>query len=296
MNANTAGKQFLRQMVNAPGVSGILILLARNRWVLPHALRLRLKAQLGVRQALVSAPLPDGAVVKLWHDSSSSDVTTRIYWDGFAGYENGTPQFFFDRCRNARVVLDIGANVGYYSILAALANPDAEVVAFEPVPQLYDRLARNIELNQLTSRITALKLAVGDRSALVPLYVPNNGVLCESSILAEFRPDSTQLQAEATTIDGFLEDRGINSVDVIKIDVEGAEHLVFQGMLKTLERMHPDLICEVLPGRFRFETEGQLGKLGYKFAWIRDGKLVPMQNLRPDTQYRYPNFYFSIHL
>jgi FkbM family methyltransferase len=193
-------------MVDAPGVSDILVLLARNRWVLPHALRLRLKAQLRVRQAIVSAPLPDGFLVKLWHDSLSSDVSTKIYWDGFAGYESGTPHFFLDRCRSARVGLDIGANVGYYSILAALANPDAEVVAFEPVPQLYDRLVRNIELNQLTSRITALKLAVGYRTGLVPLYVPNNGVLCESSILAEFRPDSTQLQAEATTIDGFLEE------------------------------------------------------------------------------------------
>jgi len=72
MNANTLGKQFLRQMVGAPGVSDILVLLARNRWVMPHALRLRLKAQLRVREAIVSAPLPDGALVKLWHDSWDS--------------------------------------------------------------------------------------------------------------------------------------------------------------------------------------------------------------------------------
>jgi FkbM family methyltransferase len=296
MNANSPGKQFLTQMVNAPGVSGILIPLARNRWLLPQALRLHLKAQLRVRQALVSAPLPDGAVVKLWHDSLSSDVSTRIYWDGFAGYESGTPHFFFDRCRNARVVLDIGANVGYYSILAALSNPDAEIIAFEPVPQLYDRLVRNVELNQLGSRIKAMKLAVSDRCDEIPLYVPNNGVLCESSILAGFRPDSMQLRAEATTVDSFLQSHGVGSVDLIKIDVEGAEHLVFEGMWKTLERMQSDIICEVLPGRFRAETEDRLASLGYRFAWICDGKLVRMQRIRPDTHYLNPNFYFSTHL
>ncbi len=101
MNANTRSKQFLGQIVDAPGVSGILILLARNRWLLPEPLRMRLKFKLRVHQALVSAPLPDGAVVKLWHDSSSSDVTTRIYWDGFAGYENGTPHFFLNRWGNS---------------------------------------------------------------------------------------------------------------------------------------------------------------------------------------------------
>jgi len=44
------------------------------------------------------------------------------------------PLFFADRCRKAEVILDIGANVGYYSILSALSNPDAEVIAFEPIP------------------------------------------------------------------------------------------------------------------------------------------------------------------
>ena len=295
MKAKAPYRQAVRRIVDAPGVSDILILLARNGW-LPQALESRLRARVRIRQGLVSAALPDGASVSLWHNPSSADITTKVYWDGFAGYENGTPSFFFDRCRKAHRVLDIGANIGYYSILALLANPESEVVAFEPVPQFYDCLKRNIELNQLTLRITALNLAVGDQCGEIPLYLPNNGVLCESSILPAFRPDSTQLRVEATTVDKFLKDRDISSVDLIKIDVEGAEHLVFQGMANTLEKMHPDLICEVLPGRFRPETEEQLTRLGYKFSWIRDGKLVPMRRLQPDAQYRDPNFYFSTHL
>ncbi len=296
MNASSRGKQFMRHVLDAAGVNGVLIFLLRNRWLLPQTVRLRLEAQVRVRQPIVSARLPGGAVLRLWHDDLSSDVTNKILLQGFAGYENGTPSFFVDRCRKAQVVLDIGANVGYYSILAALSNPDAEVIAFEPVPQLYDRLVRNVELNQLGSRIKAMNLAVSDRCDEIPLYVPNNGVLCESSILAGFRPDSMQLRAEATTVDTFLQAHGVGSVDLIKIDVEGAEHLVFKGMWKTLERMQSDIICEVLPGRFRAETEERLASLGYRFAWICDGKLVRMQRIQPDTQYLNPNFYFSTHL
>jgi FkbM family methyltransferase len=249
-----------------------------------------------MRQQIVSAPLPGGPVLKLWHDDVSSDVTKEILLGGFASYENGTPCFFVDICRKVRVALDIGANIGYYSILAALSNPNAEVIAFEPVPQLYARLVRNVELNQLGSRIQPLNLAISDRSGEIPLFVPNDGVLCESSILAEFRPDSTQLRAQATTVDAFLQARGLGRVDLIKIDVEGAEHLVFEGLWKTLDKMRPDIICEVLPGRFRGETEERLASLGYRFAWICDGKLVPMERIRPDTQYLNLNFYFSTHL
>jgi|ERR1019366_7819318 hypothetical protein len=124
MNANTPGKQFLRQMVDAPGVSGILILLARNRWLLPQALRLGLKAQLRVRQGLVSAPLPNDTVVKLWHDSFSSDVSTRLYWDGFAGYESGTPHFFLNRWGNSVTSLYgfIMANLCQCKVLSRTLN------------------------------------------------------------------------------------------------------------------------------------------------------------------------------
>ena len=82
---------------------------------------------------------------------------------------------------------------GQYRLLqhfaCSLSNPDVEVLAFEHVPQLYNRLVQNIELNQLGTRITAMNLAVSCRCDEITLYIPNNGVLCESSILAGFRPD-----------------------------------------------------------------------------------------------------------
>ena len=133
MKAKTPYRQVIRRIVDAPGVNDILIFLARNRGLLPLAFASRLKARVRIRKETVSASLPNGAVVKLWNNPSSTDITTKIYWDGFASYENGTPLFFFERCRKAHRVLDVGANIGYYSILALLANPESELVAFEPV-------------------------------------------------------------------------------------------------------------------------------------------------------------------
>jgi hypothetical protein len=97
------------------------IFLLRNRWLLPQTFRRRLGAQVPIRQQIVSVPLPGRPVLKLWHDDLSSDVTKEILLGGFASYENGTPCFFLNRCRKVRVVLDIGANIGYYSILPALS-------------------------------------------------------------------------------------------------------------------------------------------------------------------------------
>ena len=89
----------------------------------------------------------------------------------------------------------------------------------------------NVELNQLGSRIQPLNLAISDRCGGIPLFVPATAC-CESSVLAEFRPASTQLRAEATTVGAFLQAQRLDSLDLIKMDVEGAEHLVFEGMWK----------------------------------------------------------------
>jgi hypothetical protein len=78
MNTNSLGKQVVRHVLDVPGINAVLITLARNRWLLPRALRLRLETQVRVRQAIVSACLPGGGTFKPWHDDLSSDVTNKF--------------------------------------------------------------------------------------------------------------------------------------------------------------------------------------------------------------------------
>jgi tRNA G37 N-methylase Trm5 len=83
-----------------------------------------------------------------------------MYWRGAFGYEPETSQLFYRLATTSHGVLDVGAHVGYYWILAGLAHPSARVYAFEPYPVAFERLLRNLELNQL-GNVEPIRLALG---------------------------------------------------------------------------------------------------------------------------------------
>src|SRR5262245_49359708 len=102
------------------------------------------------RVGAVGAPLPNGRCLRLW--SRGDDwVSNQVYWRGWAGYERETAPLFFRLASNAQVTFDVGAYIGYFSLLAAHANPNGRVFAFEPMPAIHDRLRQNVALNQLTN-------------------------------------------------------------------------------------------------------------------------------------------------
>jgi hypothetical protein len=91
------------------------------------------------RSGPVRSKLPNGAVLRLW--SRGDDwVSNQVFWRGWSGYEPETTPLFFHLAREAEVVLDVGAYVGFFAVLAALANPDGRVLAFEPMPDNAERL------------------------------------------------------------------------------------------------------------------------------------------------------------
>ncbi len=144
------------------------------------------------------------------------------------------------------VFLDIGANVGSYSIWAAKTK-NMNVIAIEPESQNYAVLNKNILFNNLSSKITALCLAISDSSKLSKLNlssfsagqalhgfdIPMNTVDVYSEKLEEFKPVYTQ-GCFSTTIDKLVED-GIPSPNHIKIDVDGFEDKVINGALDTIK-------------------------------------------------------------
>ena len=142
MNARSRGKQFVRHVLDAPGINSVLVALARNRWLLPRTLRSHLETQVRVRQSIVSAWLPGGDVLRLWHDELSADVTKRILLEGFAGSESGTPVFFADRYAAKPRSYSTSVPMSALQYFGWPSNPKAKVIAFEPVPQLYTRLVR----------------------------------------------------------------------------------------------------------------------------------------------------------
>ena len=219
------------------------------------------------RVGTVSCALPNGRVLKLW--SLGDDwVSNQVYWKGLAGYEPETVSIFLKLTSCASVTFDVGAYVGFYTVLAAHANPSGRVYAFEPHPDAYPRLLRNVELNQL-SNVDCIHAAVGDAEGAADLYCGPGALPTSSSLSLDFmRPHGTVqgVRVKVVALDVFVRERSISRVDLLKIDTESTEPQVLQGMLGTLQRDRPSIICEVLQGRGAEDRlEDILGGLGYRY-------------------------------
>jgi len=157
-------------------------------------------------------------------------------------------------------LLDVGATVGLYSLLAAKRG--AKVVAFEPEPQNFAVLTRNVYINGLSDMIVPLNLAISNGTRIDFLYMPvvgignafnQFGVPTESGV-AEAANSAKQF-VMAYTLDAFLATFPQFSPNHIKIDVDGLEHLVIFGADKSLE--NPAVKSLLVEFDFRLEGNRQ---------------------------------------
>jgi FkbM family methyltransferase len=139
------------------------------------------------------------------------------------------------------VVLDIGANMGVYSIRAGQkVGPHGHVFAFEPLPETVARLKRNISYNKLDN-ITVLDIAVGDRDGVATLY---EGKRQSSASVCHHSMSGPSHEVKVKTIDTVVKELKLARVDWIKMDIEGAEPAALAGMEETLARFKPSILFE----------------------------------------------------
>ena len=137
------------------------------------------------------------------------------------------------------VVYDVGANVGFFTLLAArLAGASGRVCAFEPVPDSAAALRHNAELNGL-SQVEVVEQAVADTCDPVAMSIGANLATARLGDRGE-----RVVLVQCTTLDAFAERPG-RAPDVVKIDVEGAENLVLAGMAGLLSAHRPLVLCEL---------------------------------------------------
>jgi FkbM family methyltransferase len=141
--------------------------------------------------------------------------------------------------RPGQVFYDIGANVGFFTLLAArLVTSTGYVYAFEPIEANIRAMRRNIDLNHVR-HVDVVCAAVSDTCGTVHMSPGNNQATCHLAYGAE-----DGLSVPSTTIDAFVS-AGHRPPDLVKVDVEGAENLVLSGMRDTLRTRRPIVICEL---------------------------------------------------
>jgi FkbM family methyltransferase len=176
----------------------------------------------------------------LWFDPGASN----------AAYTTGTnelplQQALSDCLRPGDVFYDVGANVGFFSVIAArLVGPAGKVYSFEPVPENAAFVLRNAHLNQMSHidlRQVAIASQCGQGGLTLAAY---SGGAALTSVTRP--PDATEtIAVETTTIDYLVFSENLRAPATVKIDVEGAEMEVLRGMTRTMSEVRPVIVYEI---------------------------------------------------
>lgn len=184
-----------------------------------------------------------------------------------------TPQFFDPEERDLLreklepgcTFLDIGANIGAYALsVAAFAGPGARILAIEPQPDVFDRLTYNIAQNPFGT-VKALACAVADKAGELTLFVDprNRG---ESSLKIVGTNEGAQIRVPAVPLLELARSEGIDRIDAMKLDVEGAEDLILEPFLREAPAsLHPRLlIVENGTDQWQIDLPALLEQNGYR--------------------------------
>ena len=140
------------------------------------------------------------------------------------------------------VCLDVGANFGWYTTLFQARTGDRGAVhSFEPVPATFRELRRNYELIGSPANVSINNVALGDKTGTVSLNVFDGLPTGHASLSSQGRSDASVFECPMITLDSYLEDRGIERVDFLKVDIEGAEMMFLNGAKKLFEQEVPPI-------------------------------------------------------
>ena len=219
-------------------------------------------------------------------------ILTWLYWNGF---DQGTAmglRVFRRLARGCRTILDIGAHIGVFSMAAALDNPTAVIHAFEPLPVSFRLLSSMIRRSRVAN-VHAHELALSDREGEADLFVRREAQgmsASDASLIAGFREDCDRVPVQLATLDRFAARQGLRDIDLIKIDVESAEYLVFRGAADVLRAERPVILSEVLLGSKEQELHAELSRHGYVYFWLAAEGPVEQAQFRPDPTSTYRDF------
>jgi FkbM family methyltransferase len=184
-----------------------------------------------------------------------------IVWSSFRScwlglYELDKQRLFNTLIKPGDVVFDVGANVGYYTLLSSvLVGPEGKVFAFEPLPRNLALLRRHVEMNNLTN-VTVFAGAVSDRNGTAHF---DAGAIPEMAHLS----DRGEIEVRTFTLDSLLAE-GVPTPAVMKIDVEGAEIDVLNGARGMIEMRHPAMMVATHSVRLFDEVKALLQSWGYE--------------------------------
>lgn len=225
-------------------------------------------------------------------------LTRCVFWDGYASFEYSP--IFEKLVKKVKCFYDIGANIGFYSLLASVSNKNIKVKAFEPAAGPLHFLKENVALNNFNN-IKIESVALADKEGDIEFYeVKSKKYPYLSYNLAGEGNAGSKTSAEmfvkntvkATTFNKYLAQNQNDLVDLIKMDTEGTEHYILKSADVLLKNHKPIIICETLFKANEKELEEILKPFGYEFYNNVGAGLQKVNSITRDSDNGVRNCFF----
>ena len=190
---------------------------------------------------------------------NDSIVENEIFWNGYGNcWEKASLEIWAKLSRKSKTIIDIGANNGVYSLVAAAMNGKAKIFSFEPNQLYIPSLKNNISVNEYQKCIFPVQLAVGEKTGV-----------CE---IDDYSSTYKKLICNTVSIDDYVKKNNLNKVNLIKIDVEHYEPYVVKGLLNTIEKDRPSIIIEILTEKTANKLYKMLERFDYLYFNINENR------------------------
>jgi len=212
----------------------------------------------------------------------------------FGSYEKAELGMALKLIEPDQTVVDVGANVGWFSLNIAKRYPHSQILAFEPVPNTFDLLKKNIKLNGMDS-IQTFRLALSSQNGEAILYMKAEDSANASTINLNVGQEVQKATCTMRQLDELVKENGWK-VDFIKCDVEGGELMVLDGALDSIDRFKPIIWAEMLRkwsacfGYHPNQIIEMLNELGYRCFTVNGANLQEFCHMDEDTLET--NFFF----
>ncbi len=248
----------------------------------------------------VEVPFPDGSKIFIdprdirgpsFHIAREL-LSPQVALSGYEPRERKLIHQSFRKRGGRGVFLDIGANIGLYSIPLALEFPEIDIYAFEPHPINANCLRNSIQANGF-KRLHLHEVGLANQTGAATLYLDESDSgghsLLATNMWNNKRP-SRGVSIALRPLDDWFRENQVTQLDVVKIDVQGAEPDVFEGGMTTFQKFQPEILIEIqFDGLLaRGEVLNQLCKIcpEYQFRNMEDEIWRPIGKLRDDIQRR----------
>jgi len=257
-------KQLFYKLIYSPELNPIFRNLNKVLYpILPKKIKLAPSGILNLESSKVSAKIAT---------NQTNYLTKEIFWVGFENFEYTS--IFIDLCPKINSFYDIGANIGYFTILAGRINPSMDIVAFEPSKGPLHFLKENCKMNNL-SNVEVSSKALSHTTGKITFYEIQNQkyTYLTHNLAGESNTGSkttgrnyVPTEVETEKLDDFFINRKVDKkIDLIKIDTEGTEKMILENAAEILTHHQPIIICETLFGMIEDELDDLLSQYGYEF-------------------------------